>query len=82
MNSQAEAKLVETMATTVKSGMTVIFSGNIVVTIFTSTILCYLWGIVNGLQLIAMTCLFRIKLPTNVQVVFVEILKLAAFDLF
>ena len=47
-----------------------------------STIISYLWGIVNGLQLIAMTCLFRIKLPTNVQVVFVEILKLAAFDLF
>ena len=42
----------------------------------------YLWGIVNGLQLIAMTCLFRIRLPTNVQVVFVEILQLAAFDLF
>ena len=47
-----------------------------------STIISYLWGIVNGLQLIAMTSLFRIKLPTNVQVVFVEILKLAAFDLF
>ncbi len=28
-----------------------------------------------------MTCLFKIRLPTNVQVVFVEILKLAAFDL-
>ena len=51
-------------------------------TLFTSTILCYLWGIVNGLQLITMTCLFRIRLPTNVQVVFVELLKLAAFDLF
>jgi hypothetical protein len=29
-----------------------------------------------------MTCLFRIRLPANVQVVFVEILKLAAFDMF
>ena len=28
-----------------------------------------------------MTCLFRIRLPSNLQVVFVEILKLAAFDL-
>jgi hypothetical protein len=47
-----------------------------------STFISYLWGIANGLQIIAMTCLFRIRLPTNVQVVFVEILKLAAFDLF
>ena len=51
-------------------------------TIFTSAILCYVWGIVNGLQIIAMTCLFRIRLPANVQIVFVEILKLAAFDMF
>ena len=51
-------------------------------TLFTSSILSYLWGIINGLQLIAMACLFRIRLPTNVQVVFIEILKLAAFDLF
>jgi len=53
-----------------------------VLTIFTSAILCYVWGIVNGLQIIAMTCLFRIRLPANVQIVFVEILKLAAFDMF
>ena len=57
-------------------------SGNFLLTIFTSSILCYLWGIVNGLQIITMTVLFRIRLPANVQVVFIEILKLAAFDLF
>ena len=61
--------------------MMVVFSSNIILTIFTSAILGYLWGIVNGLQLITMTALFRIRLPANVQVVFVELLKLAAFDL-
>jgi hypothetical protein len=61
--------------------MLVVFSSNIVLTIFLSTILGYVWGIVNGLQLITMTVLFRIRLPANVQVVFVELLKLAAFDL-
>ncbi len=82
MISVAEAQTVSAITITVKSTMTVVFSGNMVLTIFTSTILGYLWGVVNGLQLMAMTCLFRIRLPTNVQVVFVEILKLAAFDLF
>jgi len=42
----------------------------------------YLWGIVNGLQLITMTCLFRIRLPTNVQVFFVSSLKIAEIDMF
>ena len=48
--------------------------------VFTSAILIYLWGLINGLQLNAMTCLFKIRLPTNVQTTFIQIMKLAAFD--
>jgi hypothetical protein len=42
----------------------------------------FLWGMINGLQLIALTCLFKIRLPSNVMSVNIEILKIAAFDLF
>lgn len=80
MGSEAEAKSVEALTTTVKSTLTVVFSSNIVLTVFTSAVLFYLWGMINGLQLIAMTCLFKIRLPTNVQTAFIQIMKLAAFD--
>ena len=65
----------------VKFSLSAFFSGNLALTIFTSIVIFYLWGMINGLQLIAMTCLFRIRLPANVSSIMNEILKLANFDL-
>jgi len=62
--------------------MRVFVSSNLLLTIFSSILIAYLWGMINGLQIIAMTCLFKVRLPNNVLVVNVEILKIAAFDLF
>jgi len=67
---------------TVKSGMSVFFSGNILMTVFTSLVIYYLWGMINNQQVIALTCLFKIRLPANILAVNKEILKLANFDLF
>jgi hypothetical protein len=79
--SKAEAQAVAALASVVNSSLSVFFSSNMALTIFTSVIIFYLWGMINGLQLIAMTCLFRIRLPANVMSVMIEILKLANFDL-
>ena len=51
-------------------------------TAFTSIVIYYLWGMINSLQLIALTCLFKIRLPANIFAFNKEILKLANFDLF
>jgi len=62
--------------------LTAVFSSNLVLTVFASIAMYFLWGMINGLQLIALTCLFKIRLPSNVMSVNIEILKIAAFDLF
>ena len=70
------------MVQTVSSGFKVFVSGNFLLTAFTSLVIYYLWGMINSLQIIALTCLFRIRLPANVLAFNIEILKLANFDLF
>jgi hypothetical protein len=57
-------------------------SGNIFMTIFFSLILVYLWGMINGLQLVALTCLFSVNLPPVLNAVNTQLMKLSQFDLF
>ena len=64
------------------TALTAVFTSNIVLTAFASIAMYFLWGMINGLQLIALTCLFTIRLPANVMSVNIEILQVAAFDLF
>lgn len=77
-----EAAFAEGLAQAISTTMTFLFSSNVVVAGFASVVLYFLWGMINGLQLIALSSLFKIKLPANVNVVNIEILRVAAFDLF
>lgn len=40
------------------AGTSVFLSGNFFLTAFTSVVIYYLWGMINSLQVIALTCLF------------------------
>lgn len=80
--SETEAVVVQTLGSTMEMTLTAVFSSNLVLTVFASIAMYFLWGMINGLQLIALTCLFKIRLPSNVMSVNIEILKIAAFDLF
>ena len=57
-------------------------SGNLVFTIFASVVITYIWSMINGLQVIALTSLFKVNIPINVSSVLFKILQLANFDLF
>ena len=54
---------------------------NLLSTVIFSTSMMYMWGLVNTLQIVVLTVLFDIKTPLNVQETFLNILKLANFDL-
>ena len=82
MTSTHEAEVVEKTRKAVDIVLKTALSGNLILTIFTSLVLIYLWSMINGLQVIALTCLFKVQLPANVEVVNTEILRFAAFDLF
>jgi hypothetical protein len=82
IGSKSEADTIQGISSTVESAMTFVFTGNIVITAFASVAMYFLWGMINGLQLIALTCLFKIRLPANVMQVNLEILQVAAFDFF
>ena len=57
-------------------------AGNIVVTIFATAAIYYLWGMINGMQIISLTCLFRVRLPVNVYTINMAIMKFSSFDIF
>lgn len=62
--------------------MKVFFAATSVGSVLMSGLFIYLMGMVNGMQIQALTCLFRIRLPTNAMSIMIMILNLAAFDMF
>jgi hypothetical protein len=82
IENPVEAAVVSAITEALSKSMTLFFTSNMVITVFSSIVIYFLWAMINGLQVIALTCLFKIRLPANVMTFNVEILKLAAFDLF
>ena len=66
----------------VGASLNVFLSGNLVFTIFASVVITYIWSMINGLQVIALSSLFKVRIPAVALVVLTTILQLAAFDLF
>jgi 3-methyladenine DNA glycosylase Tag len=63
--SKAEASATNIIKQAVSYSLKSVFFSNFATTAVFSIMMYYLWGMINGLQLIAMTCLFRIQLPAN-----------------
>ena len=55
---------------------------NIFVSFFNAHALQYLWGMVNAIQMIIMTSLFKISLPVNAFMVIQAIWHLVSLDVF
>jgi hypothetical protein len=62
--------------------MKVFFSATSVGSVLMSGLFIYLMGMVNGMQIQALTCLFTIRLPANALSIMIMILNLAAFDMY
>ena len=61
-------------------GLSVVIGSSTIISIFLSIVFYLLIGMVNGLQMISLTALFRIRMPPNVLGIIIKILKLANFD--
>ena len=66
----------DAFAQSVKAAM----AGNLGVTIAMATSLQYLWGMVNGLQLMVLAVFFAVDMAPNIKVIMVEILKSCSFE--
>ena len=58
------------------------FGANLVFSIISAYMLQYLWGLINAIQIIVLTSLFRITLPHNVGSIITAVWKLVSLDLF
>ena len=55
-----------------------VFAGGIsFLSVFLSMVFIYLLGIVNGLQIQALSCLFKVRLPINSMMIMTVLLKFA-----
>ena len=82
---QMSSEMLEVMETAVEASkmVMVIFSGSCIITSFVfASLLQYLWGMINTMQLMMATALFSVILPTNVQMFMFALLKLANFDIY
>jgi len=53
---------------------------NLFLSIFSAGALQYLWGLINSLQMIVMTALFRIDIADNADMILVAILEMVSLD--
>ena len=59
-----------------------LMAGNLGITIAMATSLQYLWGMVNGLQLMVLAVFFKCEMAPNSKIIMVEILKSCSFEVF
>ena len=62
--------------------LTVFAAGISLLSVFLSLVFMELMGMINGLQIQALSCMFRVRLPLNAMMIMTVILKFAAFDMF
>ena len=74
---QREAAQVEKAAQVADISVKVFMASNVAMTVFLTAILVFVWGMINGMQVISLTCLFEVRLPPNIFSVNLQILKLA-----
>ena len=80
--SEDQVVATKMMTETAGSLMVAFLSTNIFISIFSAGALQYLWGLINAIQIIVLTSLFRITLPHNVGSIITAVWKLVSLDLF
>ena len=78
---ESYVKLVKKIVETADSTLKTIFGSSIILSIFLAILLQYIWGMINTLQIIVLTCLFtRLEIPLNADEIMKMILRLCALD--
>ena len=70
----------ETVAASSTGALAVFLGSNLILGIFLSFILTYLWGMINSLQIVTLTTLFNLTIPDNANVIMEAILALMSLE--
>ena len=74
-------ELVEMITKKTDNALKVFFSANIFLSFFMASLLQYLWGMINSLQIIVLTDLFGLQnVPPNASMVMQSILKMCSLE--
>ena len=65
----------------VEGGVVTVLGVNLGTTLLSAQVIQYLWGIINSLQLIVMTVLYSLIIPTVCYDVLISIMKLTNLDI-
>ena len=59
----------------------VLVAANLGISLLMAKAIQFLWGVVNSLQLVVLSCLFKLNMPDMVKDLLVRIMQLTNFDL-
>ena len=82
VKNEQEMKLIETLIKITKVTLLVIFASAFVGRYYMSVLFMLLMGLINGLQIQALSALFAVRMPFNANAMMVMIMKLVSFDIF
>ena len=66
----------------IEDAVIVIAASSFVISFFLAGVLQFLWGMINGLQMIVLSILFSVLFPANAETVFITIMSLVNMDMF
>eukprot|EP00347_Sterkiella_histriomuscorum_P013590 403364133 len=81
-SSEEEEKIVESINSGTSTTIKTIVMGNLVINLFLSMSMGYLWGLINVLQIILHLPLFNFKFPGNVIMMYSMVISVSRFDIF
>lgn len=64
----------------VKNALSAFLGANLVISLVSASLLQYLWGMINALQIVVLTVLFNLEVPINSDMVMKMMLKFCSMD--
>ena len=81
VENELEAKQIESFSKDGKIFLAIFSAGASVGSFFMSFLLMFLFGLINGLQIQALSALFFVRMPSNAYDIMVMIMNLVSFDI-
>ena len=82
VENEQEAQFIGSTVKAVSISLKIFAAGASIGSLFMSFLFIYLMGLINGLQVQALSALFAIRMPTNALEIMIMIMNLASFDVF
>ena len=82
VRNEQEVKQIESFNKLVKNSLMIFSAGASVASLFMSFLFMFLMGLINGLQIQALSALFAVRMPFNANAMMVMIMNLVSFDIF